>query len=181
MKMLPLVLAGGLATLLIGKSGIVKFSIPATMRDKARAVAAVLSRNGYSGAALSLACAQAMLESGWLTNRGAKQLNNLTGIKKAGSPANAAFQKKLGVTYTPVAATGEGGTYYAVYPTIDAWAADFKRILSMSGSKGAPIASQSAAAFIERIIANGYAGSGAGPANYRSQFTSVYKRVVGYL
>lgn len=123
-----------------------------TAQEKIAFVQNLLSNAGFPAPLLPMYVTQVMLESAWLTSNIAKKDLNLSGIKMASSPANIAFQKKLGVTRGSAAGYGEGN-YHARYPNLIAWAQDYKRILSRGT---APLNAVDHNDFVERLYKNGY-------------------------
>lgn len=137
------------------------------LADKLIFVSKVLLRNGFNPITLPFYVTQVMLESAWLTSRIAKVDTNLTGIKIATAKSNIAFQNSLGVTRGSKAGYSEGN-FHANYPNIDAWAKDYKRILSM-GVK--PILATDPNAFINALYKNNFF-TAAGMVAYQKGFNA---------
>jgi hypothetical protein len=89
--------------------------------------------------------AMVMLETGWLTNTGTREDNNLSGIT---------WDKR----YFPLSWKGsprpksEGG-YYVKFPTVNDWARSYMTYLT---KKAAPIQAVSLEDFVHRLKLNGY-------------------------
>lgn len=142
------------------------------LADKLIFVSKVLLRNGFNPITLPFYVTQVMLESAWLTSRIAKVDTNLTGIKMATAKSNVAFQKSLGVKQGSKAGYSEGN-YHANYPDIDAWAKDYKRILSM-GAK--PILASDPNAFINALYKNNFF-TAAGMVSYQKGFNATLNQI----
>jgi flagellum-specific peptidoglycan hydrolase FlgJ len=150
---------------------------PATVPDatpKAATVAALYSQIKYlmdamvkagfpSTGVLAYCVAQMMFESNWLTSNVARTDNNYTGIKYLGK----SYQHATKGLPSP-----EGGNY-AHFATFGDFLTDYKRILSLSGSKGRPIDAQSAAQFGDALRANHYFTD----PNYSTKFNQVLAKV----
>jgi hypothetical protein len=123
-----------------------------TVADKIRLVSNVLLSAGFNPVTLPLYVTQVMLESAWLTSPHVINDNNLSGIKMARGAAGRAFQQKLGVTQGRKAGYGEGD-FHSKYPTLQAWAQDYKRILKMGAN---PLQAVDPKDFVNRLFKNGY-------------------------
>lgn len=137
------------------------------LADKLLFVRDTLLRNGFPLAVIDNSITQVMLESAWLTSNIAAKDTNLSGNKLATAKSNVDFQKSLGVKQGSKAGYNEGN-YHANYPNIDAWAKDYKRILSMGA---APIKAVNPADFVERLYKNNYFTS-AGYSAYKTGFVA---------
>lgn len=135
------------------------------LNDKLAFVRDTLIKNGFPLVSLQNSITQVMLESAWLTSNIAAKDTNLTGIKLSKAESNIAFQKSLGVKQGSRAGYNEGN-YHANYPNIDAWAKDYKRLLSTNSK---PINEADPNAFIEKLYQNNYFTS-AGYTAYKSGF-----------
>jgi hypothetical protein len=137
-----------------------KKNIPVTVQgkflkdltEKIKLVSNVLLTAGFNPITLPLYVTQVMLESDWLTSPHVINDNNLSGIKMARGAAGRAFQQKLGVTQGRKAGYGEGD-FHSKYPTLKAWAQDYKRILNMGAS---PLQAVDPKDFVNRLFKNGY-------------------------
>jgi hypothetical protein len=89
--------------------------------------------------------AMVMLETGWLTNTGTREDNNLSGI--TWDPRY--FPLSMRGTPRP---KSEGG-YYVRYPTVNDWARSYMTYLT---KKAAPIQASSLEDFVHRLKLNGY-------------------------
>lgn len=126
---------------------------------KLQALELALVNNGIKQPILNFALAQILLETGRFTRRSAVATlnNNYTGIKflnkpyqvaERGSEAPASETKGLPIN-SPL-------KYYAKFKDMNAWAKDYKRILSF-GAK--PINATTIEDFAARLKQNGYYGS----------------------
>lgn len=117
---------------------------------------------------LTYALAQTMLESDWMTSNVANVDNNYSGIMFINKPYQKNATKGL-----PFPAN-EGKAFYAHFPSMKEWAADFYRILNLNtGGKGKPIDASTAQQYVDRLKANHYFTS----ANYGTAFNAALKKV----
>jgi hypothetical protein len=117
---------------------------------------------GINNPQLDFALAQLLFETGKFTSKStvAADNNNYSGIKWLNKP----YQKATKGTLAPA---GERlpyespVNYYAKFASINDWATDFKRILSLKRSAntlGAPIKATTPEDFVKRLKLNGYFG-----------------------
>lgn len=103
-------------------------------------------------AALTLAIAQMMYESDYMTSNVANVDHNYSGITFIDKP----YQHATKGLPKP---QSDGGGNYAHFATFGDWAKDFLRILSLNrGGKGKPIETTNPTEYLARLAANGYYG-----------------------
>lgn len=140
--------------------------------DKIKFITSLLINAGFNPVAIPLFVTQIMLESAWLTSPHTLFDNNLSGIKLASSPTAKAFQKQLGVTQGRKAGYNEGN-YHAKYPSLAAWAQDYKRILNMGSN---PLQALDPSTFVNRLYQNGYFTK-EGLTNYNKGFVATFNGI----
>lgn len=128
-----------------------------------KAISAWIKYVGIPDAINRYCVAQCMLESNYGASNVAQTDNNYSGIKWINKP----YQKATRGLKSP-----DGG-YYAHFANVGDWAADYKRILSIKGSQGAPINATTANQFGQALKANGYATD----PNYYLKFNSTLRDV----
>jgi len=118
-------------------------------------VAGLLNNAGIPSKIVPWVVGQVFFETGNLTNGGARFDNNYSGIK---------FTNRPGITRGRPAT--DGG-YFAHFPSLQAWANDMYRVLSIKGKNGAPIDATTLHDYVTRLAANNYFGR-ANPATYEA-------------
>ena len=123
-------------------------------------VKALLLKAGFPAENIKLFLAQAMTESGGksFNSNVAVKNNNLTGIVFIGK----AFQKnaKQGLPMPKADITVKSGKgFYAHFNTLQDWANDYYRILSLDRGAGKPINATTTADLAHRLKVNGYYGA----------------------
>jgi len=139
-----------------------------------QSVKQILLSVGFPKETISLFLAQAGFESGGFNfnSNVNKTDNNLTGIIWLNKP----YQNATKGLPMP---KSDGNGFYAHFPSIEAWAKDFKRILSLNtGGKGRPIDAKDVMEFVTRLKANGYFGGDekkylAGVVNYQNKVSNI--------
>lgn len=114
-----------------------------------RNVLNTLLANGWPQVVAPLSAAQVIFETGNKLSNVAKTDNNYSGIMWTNKP----YQKATKGLPFPAS---EGKYYYAHFASVNDWAKDFKRILSIKGPKGAPIDATSLGDYVARLYANKY-------------------------
>ena len=112
---------------------------------------------------LTYALAQVSHETDGGVSNFAQSNNNYSGIKYVGQPEATG------------SSTGKVGGY-AMYDSIDNWARDYKRVLSMNKGAGAPIDATTAQQFYIRLLKNGYFLPKEGP-KYAAAFNVRLKQI----
>lgn len=109
----------------------------------------LLANAGFPSQVIPWATAQVMLETNGLKSNVSKSDFNLSGIK---------YVKQAGATQ---GTKSPEGNYYAKYGSYEAWATDFKRVLSRGANP--PIDAASVSDYVSRLSANHYFTSSPGP------------------
>jgi len=105
----------------------------------------LLANAGLPSNVIDFAAAQVLFETANLKSHISKADYNLSGIKWINKP----YQKA-----TKGSAAPEGGNY-AHYASYNAWATDFKRVLSIGGNNS-PLNATSIEDYVSRLVANHY-------------------------
>lgn len=121
-----------------------------TTQQRADAVYQALKNAGFPTTILPIAYAQSAMESGGFNSAIAIDDNNYSGILFINKP----YQK---ATRSLLHKLTDSGLYVAHYDTIQDWANDFKRVLSIGTNK--PIDSTSITQYFTRLKANNYYGN----------------------
>lgn len=117
---------------------------------------------GFTEPQLTFAIAQLLYETGRFSSKSnvAKVNNNYSGIKWL----NKSYQKASKGSPVPVNERSKTNpnwplNWYAYFNTVDDWAIDFKRIVSLKKtSLGRPIEATDLKSYVQRLKANGYFG-----------------------
>lgn len=129
-----------------------------TSRQKLLLLQDSLIKAGLGGMSLKLALAQLLVETGNFTSKSqvATLNNNYSGIKFINKP----YQKAVQGSPVPAAERVQPSTnpynFYAKFENPDAWAVDFKRILSLGTLK--PILALDTTEYVKRLKNNRYFG-----------------------
>lgn len=109
-----------------------------------------LQKNGFDARQISFAIPQMLVESGYFSSNSYLQDTNATGIK---------YRPQSPSVDTTAGRKSTEGDFYARFKNRDAFAKDYKRILSLqrTGNKlGKPIDAKDLFDFNDRLYANGY-------------------------
>jgi len=111
----------------------------------------LLLENGFPKETINFFVAQAMFESNF-NSHVALENKNLTGIIFINKPYQKNASKGLKMP------TADGNGFYAKFDSLNDWAKDYKRILSLDKGNGKPIEAKNLIDFVSRLKTNYYFG-----------------------
>lgn len=123
-----------------------------------------LLKAGLKDPVLKFALAQLLFETGRFTSKSkvASENNNYSGIKFLNKSYQKATRGSLAPPNERVSDINSPQNYYAKFASVDDWAKDFVRIISLQRSgnlAGKPVNAISLSTYIDRLALNKYFGS----------------------